>query len=159
MMKINFKVTPDVEAKIEGALRKAGDFETGGILIGKKVEDNSFEIIDVSISDEDNKYSIASFIRGVKKSDLLLRKHYKSKTGYYIGEWHSHPNFSLSPSHQDIATMLGILADDNYGVMFNILMITKLNNNKLDYQGYFFHRNLHEIIVLEKSPAPNILYK
>jgi hypothetical protein len=154
MMKINFKVTPDVESKIEKALREYGDFESGGILIGKKVEDNSFEIIDISISDEDNKYSIISFIRGVKKSDLLLRKHFKKKSGYYIGEWHSHPKFSLSPSHQDIATMVGILADDHYGVMFNILLITKLNNKKLDYQGYFFHRNLHEIILLEKSPAP-----
>lgn len=159
MMKINFKVTPEVEAKIERALRKSGDFETGGILIGKKVEDKSFEIVDISVSDDDNKYSIVSFIRGVKKSDILLKKHYKKKSGYYIGEWHSHPKFSLSPSRQDIETMIGILADDNYGVMFSILMITKMNNNKLDYQGYFFHRNLREIIVLERSPAPNILYR
>ncbi|WP_461640536.1 Mov34/MPN/PAD-1 family protein [Labilibaculum euxinus] len=151
MTKINFKVTPEVETKIERALRKSGDFETGGILIGKKIEDKSFEIVDVSVSDEDNKYSITSFIRGIKKSDMLLRKHYKRKSGYYIGEWHSHPKFSLSPSCQDIATMIGILADDNYGVTFNILMITKMNNNKLDYQGYFFHKNLNEIIVLERS--------
>ena len=155
MMKINFKVTSEVEAKIERALRKSGDFETGGILIGRKVEDNSFEIVDVSVSDEDNKFSIASFIRGVKKSDLLLRKHFKRKSGYYIGEWHSHPKFSLSPSRQDVATMLGILADDNYGVTFSILMITKMNNNMLDYQGYFFHEDLNKVIVLEQSPAPN----
>lgn len=154
-MKINFKVTSEVEAKIERALRKSGDFETGGILIGRKVEDNSFEIVDVSVSDEDNKFSIASFIRGVKKSDLLLRKHFKRKSGYYIGEWHSHPKFSLSPSRQDVATMLGILADDNYGVTFSILMITKMNNNMLDYQGYFFHEDLNKVIVLEQSPAPN----
>lgn len=151
MTKINFKVTPEVEAKIEKALRKSGNFETGGILIGRKVEENSFEIIDVSVSDEDNKYSIVSFIRGVKKTDLLLRKHYKKKSGYYIGEWHSHPKFSLSPSRQDIATMLGILADDNYGVTFSILMITKMNNNMLDYRGYFFHEHLNEIIELEKD--------
>ncbi len=155
MSKIKFKVSLGVEAKIERALRQSGDFETGGILIGNKIEDNSFEIVDVSVSNEDNKYSIASFIRGIKKSDMLLRKHYKRKSGYYIGEWHSHPKFSLSPSRQDIATMFGILADDNYGVSFSILMITKMNNDKLDYQGYFFHENLNEVIVLEQSPAPN----
>ncbi len=154
MTKISFKVTPDVESKIENALRESGDYETGGILIGRKLEEKSFEIVDVSISNEDNKYSVASFIRGVKKTDMLLRKHFKRKSGYYIGEWHSHPKFSLSPSRQDVATMLGILADDDYGASFSILMITKMNNNKLDYQGYFFHENLKEIIILDQSKSP-----
>lgn len=151
MKKIDFYFNSHSEDKIERALRKAGDFETGGILIGKKVAETSFEIIDVSISEEDDMYSIVSFIRGAKKSDLLLRKHFKNKTGYYIGEWHSHPKFSLYPSNKDISTMFGIINDINYGVIFSILVITKLNRDKLDYQGYFFHRNLTDIVVLEKT--------
>lgn len=155
MLKINFKITPKVEHIIESALRKSGDFETGGILIGRKIEDRTFEIIDISVSDEDNKYSIASFIRGIKKSDMLLWKHYKKKTGYYIGEWHSHPKFSLSPSPKDIATMLGILDDDNYGVTFAILLIAKMNIDMLDYRGFFFHKNLTKFTILERSLAPS----
>lgn len=155
MSKIKFEITPSVKSKIEGALRNSGDFETGGILVGRKIEDNFFEIVDVSISDEDNRYSISSFFRGIKKTDLLLRRHFKKKSGYYIGEWHSHPKFTLSPSHQDIATMLGILADENYGLSFAILIITKIHMDNLDYQGYFFHKDLNKVILLEKSPAHN----
>ncbi len=158
MSKITFKITPFVKHKIERALGKSGDYETGGILIGKKIEDKSFELIDISISDEDNKFSISTFIRGIKKSDRLLRKHFKLKSGYYIGEWHSHPKYSLIPSPQDVATMFGIIEDNNYGVSFAILLITKLNDNHLDYQGYFFHKSLNRIIVLEKSPAPKTQY-
>ncbi len=150
MSDISFIITPFVKGKMERALRKNGDFETGGILVGKKIEDNLFEIVDVSISDEDNKYSFSSFFRGIKKTDLILRKHFKTKTGFYIGEWHSHPEFSLYPSHQDIATMFGILGDKNYGVSFVILMITKIHNDNLDYQGYFFHKDLNNMILLEK---------
>lgn len=159
MSKINFNIAPLVKLKIERALKKHGDFETGGILIGKKIENNCFEIVDISISDEDNKYSISSFFRGIRKSDKLILSHFKRKTGYYIGEWHSHPKFSLTPSHQDIATMLGILDDVNYGVSFTILLITKLNNNVLDYQGFFFHKELDKIIVLDQSQAPNDVQK
>lgn len=159
MTEIKFKITPFVKSKIESALRKSGDFETGGILIGRKIEDNFFEIFDVSVSDEDNRYSISSFFRGIKKTDMLLRSHFRDKTGYYIGEWHSHPKFSLSPSQQDIATMQGILADENYGISFAVLIITKIHRDNLEYQGYYFHEDLNKVILLEKSPAQIKIYK
>jgi len=135
---------------MEKALKKYGDFEIGGILIGRKIEESSFEIIDISISDEDRKFFFSSFFRGIKKSEKLLRYHFKRKSGYYIGEWHSHPKFSLSPSYQDINTMIGILNDKNYGVSFTILLITKINCNLLEYKGYFFHKELEKIVELKE---------
>ena len=149
MSKIDFTITPIVKNKIEKALRKYGDFEIGGILIGRKIGDESFEVVDISISNEDKRFSISSFIRGTKTSERLLRSHFRKKTGYYIGEWHSHPKYSLRPSYQDIVTMFGILKDENYGVSFAILIITHLSHNKMNYRGYFFHENINKIVELK----------
>lgn len=149
MSKISFILTQKVKDEITKSLVKYGDFEIGGVLVARKIESNSFEIIDISVADEDKRFSISSFIRGTTKSERLLKKHFKNKSGYYAGEWHSHPRFSLEPSRTDILTMLNILNDSDYGVSFVILLIVHLQDSKLKYKGYFFHKDQKEIIVLE----------
>lgn len=74
MGKIIFRLTESVKVKLTEALHKYGDFEIGGILIRKKIDENSFEIVDASVSDEDRRFSFVSFIRGTKKSERLLKK-------------------------------------------------------------------------------------
>lgn len=151
-MKIEFQVSESVKSKMKEALLKFGDYEIGGILIGKKLAEQSFEIIDISISDEDKRFSISSFIRGTKKSERLLKRHFRKKTGYYLGEWHSHPKFSLNPSQNDVLTMVGILNDPDYGVQFAVLIITHLvRNNELAYKGYLFHKDLDRAIELKET--------
>lgn len=149
MNKVTFHLTEPVKKKLTDALRKYGEFEIGGILIGRKVDVNIFEIVDASISDEDNRFSFVSFIRGIKKSELLLKQHFRHETGYYIGEWHSHPRFSLDPSFADIRTMMGILHNPNYGVSFVILLIVHLVHGELKHKGFFFHEELNEVVPLE----------
>ena len=149
MGKITFRLTQPVKAKLTEALNKYGDFEIGGILIGRKLGEDNFEIVDASISDEDKRFSLTSFIRGTKKSERLLKQHFGKGTGYYIGEWHSHPKFSLSPSLADIRTMMGILHDPSYGVSFVILLIVHISQGEMKHKGFFFHRDLSEIVPLE----------
>jgi|SRR5690606_20967561 len=149
MGKIIFRLTESVKVKLTEALHKYGDFEIGGILIGKKIDENSFEIVDASVSDEDRRFSFVSFIRGTKKSERLLKKHFRKGTGYYIGEWHSHPRFSLNPSLADIRTMLGILHDSSYGVSFVILLIVHIAHSEMKHKGFLFHKDLREIVPLE----------
>jgi len=149
MGKITFNLTQPVKAKLTAALYKYGDFEIGGILIGRKTGVDNFEIVDASISDEGKRFSFMSFIRGTKKSQRLLKQHFQKGTGYYIGEWHSHPRFSLNPSLADIRTMMGILHDPSYGVSFVILLIVHIAQGELKYKGLFFHRDLKEIVPLE----------
>jgi integrative and conjugative element protein (TIGR02256 family) len=45
----------------------------------------------------------------------------------YLGEWHSHPSFSVRPSPQDIQTMTDIVQDRNSLISFAVLLIVRLH--------------------------------
>lgn len=149
MEKINLTVSDDVSKKMIDALLVNGDLETGGVLIGNKIAGNHFQIIDISISETNKHSTFASFIREPRESTLLLQKHFTNATGFYLGEWHSHPNFSLHPSHQDVRTMKKILKDPSYGVSFAFLLIVHLINGKLNAKAFCFHQDLKGFITLE----------
>lgn len=150
MKQISVSLNEKSKEKIVEALHKYSPNEIGGILIGNKVTDVNVIVNDVSISNEVEILNYASFIRDTVNAQRLLNKHYKKSTGFYIGEWHSHPNFSLYPSGKDISTMKGIIHDKNYNVSFAILIIVKLNeSNELESKGFLFHKNIKEFICLE----------
>ena len=44
----------------------------------------------------------------------------------YIGEWHSHHSFALTPSPRDRATMLEMITDSDLGARFLILLLVRL---------------------------------
>lgn len=150
MSKIEFKLSEEVIVKLSTVLKKYGGKEVGGVLVGTKIGKNKFKIVDVSISNEFCKFRFfTQFIRGTRKSTKLLKKHFKNGSGHYIGEWHSHPMFSLSPSIKDISTMWGIVQNEGYGVMFVTLLIVKLVGGDLTYKGYFFHKDSKKFTVLD----------
>ena len=150
MKKITFEFSKGSQDKIIKSLEEYSPNEIGGILIGIKRNDNSFLITDVSISNELNQSHFASFIRGTQKAQQLLKKHFKNKTGFYIGEWHSHPSFSLYPSPKDISTMKGIIKDRNYHAKFALLTIVKLDTDgEFRSKGFLFHESLENFISLE----------
>jgi len=150
MKQISISLDDKSKKKIEEALRKYSPNEIGGILIGNKVSENKIIVNDVSISNEIEILNFASFIRDTLNAQKLLNKHYKDSTGFYVGEWHSHPSFSLNPSGKDISTMKGIVNDKNYNVSFAILIIVKLNFEKeFELKGFLFHKEIKEYICLE----------
>lgn len=150
MKQISISLDDKSEKKIEEALRKYSPNEIGGILIGNKVSEDNIIVNDVSISNEIEIFNFASFIRDTVNAQKLLNKHYKASTGFYVGEWHSHPSFSLNPSGKDTSTMKGIVQDKNYNVSFAILIIVKLNFEKeLESKGFLFHKEIKEYICLE----------
>jgi len=143
-------VTVEIEQKaydeIHLALERFGDNEIGGILIGYKKAENNFAISEATIADDAGKFNLASFIREPFKSMKALLKSFKARSHNYIGEWHSHPRFSLYPSPHDVKTMNGILADPGYGVSFALLIITKLENGKPNMAGYLFHKRMSNFV-------------
>jgi proteasome lid subunit RPN8/RPN11 len=152
-------VTVEIEQKaydeIYLALERFGDNEIGGILIGYKKAENYFAISEATIADDADSFNLASFIREPFKSMKVLLKSFKMKRHNYIGEWHSHPRFSLYPSPHDVKTMSGILADTGYGVNFALLIITKLENGKPNMAGFLFHKKMSNFVKATISGIKN----
>jgi [CysO sulfur-carrier protein]-S-L-cysteine hydrolase len=44
----------------------------------------------------------------------------------YLGEWHSHPSFSVQPSFEDIESMTDIVESGNSTITFAVLLIVRL---------------------------------
>jgi len=149
--RIEFILTDEVKNKLINVLNEYDDVEIGGILVGIKEGENLFKIVDLSIPDKKQKFFRIKFSREKKSIKKFLKNHYKNDTGRYIGEWHSHPTFSLNPSHIDINTMVGIINDKNYGVTFAVLLIVQRTNEDLNYKGYFFHQDLDRVIVMSEK--------
>jgi proteasome lid subunit RPN8/RPN11 len=123
----------DLQIRLVSALNRAGFREIGGILMGENVGDEEFRIVDLTIQTRTG--TLASFIRHVSAAVGALQSFFK-KTNHnytifnYLGEWHSHPQFSLLPSQQDIQSMKDIITDNNVGANFIILLIIKLISEK-----------------------------
>lgn len=121
----------DIKGKLLSALVRAGDYEVGGILMAAHIGPDLFEIQDITIHRQG---ALASFMRRIE--DALGRLHSFFSTTQrqynkfnYIGEWHSHPMFSLEPSNTDDASMYQIVNDPKVGANFLVLLIVKLNSH------------------------------
>lgn len=126
------------------ALQKAGRRETGGILMGEHIAENTFRVVDITVQLQPGTF--ASFIRalsGIKSA--LLRFFRRTKYEYtrfnYLGEWHSHPSFALEPSSTDCESMLQIVNDPAVGATFAVLVIVRLDEKDLRAAAFVFHRD------------------
>lgn len=73
----------------------------------------------------------------------------------YLGEWHSHPSFPVSPSSTDIRTMQSMVEDvDN--IDFSVLMIVRLRMFVVLQVGtYLFMRGQHpQRVEMIDDPVP-----
>lgn len=125
---------PDIIRKLNEALSKAGTREIGGILMGEHIAENQFQVSDITVQHYGG--SFATFLRVVQEVVGPLRRFFQvtnhDYTRYnYLGEWHSHPSFSLTPSSTDRSTMHGILKDPRVGANFVVLLIVRLADSKL----------------------------
>lgn len=56
----------------------------------------------------------------------------------YIGEWHSHPSFTVQPSGKDLATMRELVRDAAFLGSFAILMIVRLERGEIESKAMLF---------------------
>lgn len=123
---------PDKAAnKLIEALKKAGNKEIGGILMGENVSDGVFRVKDLTIQVHGGtSVSFTRFLIG----NLSPLQNFFRETGYdftrfnYLGEWHSHPAFALEPSGTDCNTIWEIVEDSSVGANFVVLMIVRLDD-------------------------------
>jgi proteasome lid subunit RPN8/RPN11 len=122
-------------ARLEQELRDTGNQEIGGVLMGEHVREGVFRIADFTV--QRHRGTWFSFVRLVQDSLKRALKNFFRSTNYqytkfnYLGEWHSHPSFSLQPSRMDQQSMWEIVNDPDVGANFAILLIVNLKSKKL----------------------------
>lgn len=114
---------------LKSELRLAEEREIGGILVAEHRQDEVFSIAGISVQRSGGTGS--RFVRDPAHHTEFLSRFF-SQTGHdytrynYIGEWHSHPSFSVLPSIEDCTTMQAIVSDPRVNVSFAILLVVRL---------------------------------
>lgn len=116
--------------KLIKALKRAGSREIGGILMGEYLSPQVYRIVDLTIQKQPG--TLASFLR-LPRSVLRPLQTFFQRTGNqftrfnYLGEWHSHPLYSIKPSSVDCNSMWEVVSDPDVGANFAVLLVVKLN--------------------------------
>lgn len=121
------ELTKDVRKRMMSCLSKTKHREIGGILMAEQVNLGEFRIIDFSLDDITG--SAAHFVRSPDHHRAALEAFFaRTDNDYsrynYLGEWHSHPNYSPFPSPTDIHSMHELL-EEEHSISFAILLIVK----------------------------------
>jgi integrative and conjugative element protein (TIGR02256 family) len=100
--------------------------ESGGILLGYRREPH-LEIISFTSPSEQDIQSPISFVRKDISHKLELDKKWdeSNKKIDYVGEWHTHPQITATPSPIDKTNWSNKFRDDNDKGMIGIILGTK----------------------------------
>lgn len=157
----------DMTVKIEEAvINKMLEFkqdttdkpESGGILIGFYIEDNSFTITNITTPSAQDVFSRFNFIRTKKNAQKAIDRLFKESNNkkIYLGEWHTHPENMPTPSCLDKISILKQIKLNqlNSPIIFMIIIgkfglyISSVKKNKM-----IFNKN---ILFSELSQLPLI---
>ncbi|WP_038343446.1 Mov34/MPN/PAD-1 family protein [Acinetobacter sp. A47] len=138
MLKIS--IPTDIQNLLIKALLKSGTHECGGVLMGEHIGTNHFRVSSLTVQKSG---TIASFVRGITDAIKAIRLFHKSTNNNYqkfnyLGEWHSHPLFSVQPSSKDHHTMRELVSDPKVGANFVVLLIFHLKNNHLEGSAHTY---------------------
>lgn len=123
------EITDHVKNKLRKALRAAGSREIGGVLMGEQIAPGLFWVVDLSIDSQAG--GRAHFVRSSEAhtealSAFFLETDHQYDRFNYLGEWHSHPRFTVIPSTQDVASMIDLVEGER-GIDFAVLLIVRLH--------------------------------
>jgi len=101
-----------------------------------------FEVVEITVQRRLGTFS--GFMRVVAGIFTRLQR-FLDRTGHryreynYLGEWHSHPSFSVEPSITDVESMVEIVTDTAVGANFAVLLIVRLRDtDTVEFGGYAF---------------------
>lgn len=143
----------DQTAKLAAALARAGRREIGGQLFGEQLAPSDFLVTELTIQARPG--TIARFmvdlIQAARDAVRFFDRTDHCYTRYnYIGEWHSHPSFAVHPSGTDVGTMRALVGDAQFAGSFAILMIVRIDADRLTAGAWLFDPNGTErVITLE----------
>lgn len=140
MAVLRITVPHNIQDSLRSALLKAGNHECGGVLMAEHVGVNHFAVRELSVQKPGG---IASFVRSLTSAVRAIQSYCRT-TGNnftrfnYLGEWHSHPLFSVQPSSTDHATMRNLATDIRVGANFAVLLIFRLNGGVLEGSAHTY---------------------
>jgi [CysO sulfur-carrier protein]-S-L-cysteine hydrolase len=147
---------PTIVKRLRRELRRAGRREIGGLLMGEDVGAGNFRVVEISVQRSGG--TEACFIRKPKDHQPELDAFF-ARTGNdysrfnYLGEWHSHPSFTVTPSAPDLETMLSLVNDPTVGSNFLVLLIAKLSGKQVEATTTLFTQTASPLLItLEAEP-------
>jgi len=139
MARVIIRIPNKIIEQIRPALLRCGNRECGGILMGEHIGQNEFRVANFTV--QSNGGTISRFVRTVtglitKLAEFFEKTEHRYKKYNYLGEWHSHPLFALKPSQEDFQTMRNIIDDPNVGANFVVLILVKINSDRVDWKAW-----------------------
>lgn len=140
----------EIERKLLYKMLRSGEKhypnEFGGFLVGFYSNNNKHLRITDSIFPvkyKSSRYNFERSTEGIEEQLYNLYNEHPSK--FYIGEWHTHPDNSATPSITDIFAIFSIVNATNSCIKNPVLLIIGYNKTKIDFSFYvFFNNNLHQ---------------
>lgn len=128
--------------------------ETGGILIGKIIEERF--IVPISIGPGSKaKKSKTSYSPDLQWQQTYLDKLYQKFSVNYIGSYHLHPGNYCHPSHQDLKTVKRIISDPEWNVAEAVFPILTKNEGNITFHPYHFARASKRFHLIDWKIVPH----
>lgn len=120
------EITDEVYNKFVDYCQNDKQPESGGVLIGKVKEDYSLIVIsEISIPAGNEDCGRFYFVRNKYRSQKVIEQFWKDSQGElnYIGEWHTHPEESPSPSFVDKKLLKNCIKYNKYSFPWLFMII------------------------------------
>jgi integrative and conjugative element protein (TIGR02256 family) len=121
----------------------APETETGGILIGKKINEQRMVVPFALGPGIKAKRSCIRFSPDVEWQQIFLDKLFNRYGVNYVGSYHRHPGNNFLPSAHDFKAACHIVTDTEWNVeeaVFPIINIINLIDKKISFHPYHFSR-------------------
>jgi len=116
--------------------------EFGGFLIGYYCNKDKHLQVTNTILPKNFKASKYSFERSAKGIEEELDNYYKeTPKKFYVGEWHTHPNNSPTPSSRDLSAINAIMNNRNACLVNPVLLIIGYSKTNVDFGFYVWFEN------------------
>lgn len=146
---VSVEVRADVFDSMVANCRKSPDKETGGVLIGRYINDGIIaQILEALPPPVDSVGTSCTFTRGTHGLSNELNLRWIKAGSYYVGEWHYHPLGCGQPSERDTSQMIEFARENDMQSPVPILVIVfRLGNDQYELRTFLFTRDGHTLIL------------
>ncbi|MEZ5076720.1 MAG: Mov34/MPN/PAD-1 family protein [Solirubrobacterales bacterium] len=134
------QIEPAARAAISGHARSKPNAETGGILLGRRLDEATVRITRASPPGPRARHGRFFFSRDTAFLQRYLDGIHDRSNGRedYVGEWHVHLALNAPPSCVDRRSLYRIARATNYGTANPVLLIAEHSAAILQLRGYGF---------------------